>query len=210
GTLSVIGAVSPPGGDLSDPVVQATLKVVKVFWSLDDQLAFERHFPAIGWLSSYSLYHDNLADYFKDEIEEKWEEMRRYSMQLLQKESELKELVRLVGQDSLSPQDRIIMETTKSIREDFLHQSAFDQEDAYTKLSKQSRMLGVILELHEACLRALDRSVPLAFLIEFPVRERIARMRYAHEEESGLYGEIMKDIEEQISKLSVNEAAGEE
>jgi V/A-type H+-transporting ATPase subunit A len=210
GTLSVIGAVSPPGGDLSDPVVQATLKVVKVFWSLEDQLAFERHFPAIGWLSSYSLYHENLADYFKDEIEEKWEEMRKHSMLLLQKESELKELVRLVGQDSLSPQDRIIMETTKSIREDFLHQSAFDQEDAYTKLSKQIRMLGVILELHEACLRAVDKSVPLAALVELPVRERIARMRYAHEEESGLFDEIAKDIEEQISKLSTKEAAGDE
>ena len=210
GTLSVIGAVSPPGGDLSDPVVQATLKVVKVFWSLEDQLAFERHFPAIGWLSSYSLYHENLTDYFKDEIEEKWEEMRKHSMLLLQKESELKELVRLVGQDSLSPQDRIIMETTKSIREDFLHQSAFDQEDAYTKLSKQNRMLGVILELHEACLKAIDKSVPLAALVELPVRERIARMRYADEKQSGLFDEIAKDIEEQISKLSTKEAAGDE
>ncbi len=210
GTLSVIGAVSPPGGDLSDPVVQATLKVVKVFWSLEDQLAFERHFPAIGWLSSYSLYHENLADYFKDEIEDEWEDMRKHSMLLLQKESELKELVRLVGQDSLSPQDRIIMETTKSIREDFLHQSAFDQEDAYTKLSKQIRMLGVILELHEACLMALDKNVPLPALVELPVRETIAKMRYAHEEERGLFDQIAKDIEEQISKLYKKETADEE
>jgi V/A-type H+-transporting ATPase subunit A len=210
GTLSVIGAVSPPGGDLSDPVVQATLKVVKVFWSLEDQLAFERHFPAIGWLSSYSLYHENLADYFDDEIDEKWEQMRKHAMELLQKESELKELVRLVGQDSLSAQDRIVMETTKSIREDFLHQSAFDQEDAYTRLSKQSHMLGVILGLHEACLRAIEKSVPLSELVELPVRGKIARMRYAPEEEKGLFDDILKDIEQQISTLSNVEAAGDE
>lgn len=210
GTLSVIGAVSPPGGDLSDPVVQATLKVVKVFWSLEDQLAFERHFPAIGWLSSYSLYHENLADYFKDEVEERWEEMRKHAMLLLQKESELKELVRLVGVDSLSDQDRIILETTKSIREDFLHQSAFDQEDSYTRLSKQNQMLGVILELHDACLKAAERNVPLESLFSLPVREKITRMRYVPEDESGIFDEIHKGIETGISGLSKESRSGEE
>ena len=210
GTLSVIGAVSPPGGDLSDPVVQATLKVVKVFWSLEDQLAFERHFPAIGWLSSYSLYHENLADYFVDEVEERWEGMRKHAMLLLQKESELKELVRLVGVDSLSDQDRIILETTKSIREDFLHQSAFDQEDAYTRLSKQSRMLGVILELHDACLKAAERDAPLERLFTLPVREKITRMRYVPEDESGIFDEIHKDIEREIGGLSVENRVADE
>jgi len=210
GTLSVIGAVSPPGGDLSDPVVQATLKVVKVFWSLEDQLAFERHFPAIGWLSSYSLYHENLADYFTDEVEKGWEEMRKRAMMLLQKESELKELVRLVGVESLSDQDRIVLETTKSIREDFLHQSAFDPEDAYTRLTKQDRMLGVILELHDACLSAVERNVPLESLFELPVREKITRMRYVPEEESGIFDEIHKDIEAQIGGLAKESRSGEE
>lgn len=209
GTLSVIGAVSPPGGDLSDPVVQATLKVVKVFWSLEDQLAFERHFPAIGWLSSYSLYHENLTDYFKDEVDEKWEGMRKRAMLLLQKESELRELVRLVGVDSLSDQDRIILETTKSIREDFLHQSAFDQEDAYTRLSKQNRMLGVMLELHDACLKAAEKNVPLESLFSLPVKEKITRMRYVPEDESGIFDEIHEDIEKEINGLSKEGRSGE-
>ena len=210
GTLSVIGAVSPPGGDLSDPVVQATLKVVKVFWSLEDQLAFERHFPAIGWLSSYSLYHENLTDYFREEVDAEWERMRTHAMQLLQKESELRELVRLVGVDSLSDQDRIILETTKSIREDFLHQSAFDDEDAYTRLSKQNRMLGVILELHEASLRAVEKNIPLESLFKLPVKEKITRMRYVPEDQSGIFDEIHADIEKEISGLSKQDRSGEE
>jgi V/A-type H+-transporting ATPase subunit A len=209
GTLSVIGAVSPPGGDLSDPVVQATLKVVKVFWSLEDQLAFERHFPAIGWLSSYSLYHENLTDYFASEVEENWEQMRKHSMMLLQKEAELKELVRLVGVDSLSAQDRIVLETAKSIREDFLHQSAYDPEDAYTRLSKQSRMLGVLLELHQASLKVLEKNVPLERLLKVPVKEKITRMRYVPEDQAGLFDEIHKDIENQIAGL-LKESRSEE
>jgi V/A-type H+-transporting ATPase subunit A len=202
GTLSVIGAVSPPGGDLSDPVVQATLKVVKVFWSLEDQLAFERHFPAIGWLSSYSLYHENLAGYFAGEVDEGWEDMRKRTMMILQKEAELKELVRLVGIDSLSAQDRIVLETAKSVREDFLHQSAYDAEDAYTRLSKQSRMLGALLELHEASLKGLEKDIPLERLIELPVKEKITRMRYVPEDQAGMFDEIHKDIENQIAGLS--------
>ncbi len=210
GTLSVIGAVSPPGGDLSDPVVQATLKVVKVFWSLEDQLAFERHFPAIGWLSSYSLYHDNLKDYFRNEVAERWEAIRAESMELLQKEAELKELVRLVGVDSLSPQDRLILETTKSIREDFLHQSAFDRDDAYTRLSKQFRMLHVILELHRACLKALERRVPLRQLLDLPVRERITRMRRVPEDGLGQFDTMIEEINSQVADRSREDRAEEE
>ena len=210
GTLSVIGAVSPPGGDLSDPVVQATLKVVKVFWSLEDQLAFERHFPAISWLTSYSLYHDGLRDYFRDNVAADWEGMRAEAMQLLQKEAELKELVRLVGIDALSPQDRIILETTKSIREDFLHQSAFDPEDAYTRLQKQFRMLRAILELHHACIRAIEKKCPLRKLLDLPVRERIARMRYVPEKDIGQFDAIEDDIEAQLTSCLKENRTGEE
>jgi V/A-type H+-transporting ATPase subunit A len=210
GTLSVIGAVSPPGGDLSDPVVQATLKVVKVFWSLEDQLAFERHFPAISWLTSYSLYHDGLRDYFRDNVAADWEGMRAEAMQLLQKEAELKELVRLVGIDALSPQDRIILETTKSIREDFLHQSAFDPEDAYTRLQKQFRMLRAILELHHACIRAIEKKCPLRKLLDLPVREKIARMRYVPEKDIGQFDAIEDDIEAQLTSCLKENRTGEE
>lgn len=210
GTLSVIGAVSPPGGDLSDPVVQATLKVVKVFWSLEDQLAFERHFPAIGWLTSYSLYHDNLRDYFRNEIAEDWEELRTEAMVLLQKEAELRELVRLVGIDSLSSQDRIVLETTKSIREDFLHQSAFDPDDAYTRLSKQYKMLRVILELHRACLRALDEEVPLRKLLDLKVREHISRARLVSEEKVDEFDGILQEIDKEVTDKSSENRVGED
>ncbi|MCK4236325.1 MAG: V-type ATP synthase subunit A [Candidatus Krumholzibacteria bacterium] len=210
GTLSVIGAVSPPGGDLSDPVVQATLKVVKVFWSLEDQLAFERHFPAIGWLSSYSLYHDNLRDYFRNEVAENWEELRTESMELLQKEAELKELVRLVGVDSLSPQDRVVLETTKSIREDFLHQSAFDLDDAYTRLSKQFRMLQVILDLHHTYIKAVERNVPLENLLDLPVKKRISNIRFIPEDDTERFDEILNEIKTQVAEREMAVRTGEQ
>jgi V/A-type H+-transporting ATPase subunit A len=209
GTLSVIGAVSPPGGDLSDPVVQATLKVVKVFWSLEDQLAFERHFPAIGWLSSYSLYHDNLREYFRGEVEEEWEDIRTTAMGLLQKESELRELVRLVGVDSLSAGDRIVLETSKHIREDFLHQSAFDPEDEYTRLGKQFLMLKSIIELHRECERALEKKAPLRKLLELPVKEKISRMRYIKEDDFAEFDAIRSEITAQISESMTENRVGE-
>ena len=209
GTLSTIGAVSPPGGDLSDPVVQATLKVVKVFWALEDQLAFERHFPAIGWLSSYSLYHDNLREYFRSEVEEEWEDVRITAMSLLQKEAELKELVRLVGVDSLSTSDRIVLETSKHIREDFLHQSAFDPDDAYTRLRKQFLMLKMIVELHRACVRAIEKKAPLRKLLELPVRERITRMRYIKEDDLAEFDSILGDITAQIADSMTENRVGE-
>jgi V/A-type H+-transporting ATPase subunit A len=209
GTLSTIGAVSPPGGDLSDPVVQATLKVVKVFWALEDTLAFERHFPAIGWLSSYSLYHDNLREYFRTEVDEDWDDVRTTAMGLLQKEAELRELVRLVGVDSLSPSDRIVLETSKHIREDFLHQSAFDPDDAYTRLTKQFLMLKVIVELHRACERAIEKKAPLRKLLELPVREKITRMRYIKEDDLAEFDSILGDITAQIADSMTENRAGE-
>ena len=210
GTLSVIGAVSPPGGDLSDPVVQATLKVVKVFWSLEDQLAFERHFPAISWLTSYSLYHDALRDHFRAEVADDWGRVRTETMELLQKESELKELVRLVGVDALSPQDRVVLETTKMIREDFLHQSAFDPEDAYTRLEKQYRMLTAILDLHRGSIEAVEKRCPVRKLLDLPVRERISRMRYVAEKDLAQFDDIAREIQEQLAGCLKESRTGEE
>jgi len=183
---------------------------VKVFWSLEDQLAFERHFPAISWLTSYSLYHDGLRDYFRNSVAEDSELLRTEAMELLQKEAELKELVRLVGIDSLSPQDRIVLETTKSIREDFLHQSAFDAEDAYTRLAKQYRMLKTILDLHYACIKAIEKRCPLRKLIELPIREAIAKMRYVREEDLDRFDEIRNEIEEQLTACLQESRTGEE
>ncbi len=179
GSLSVLGAVSPPGGDLGDPVVQATLKMVQVFWALDDQLAFKRHFPAINWLTSYSLYLDNLEDYMGKEIGAGWMRMRETAVKLLQKESELEEIARLIGMDMLSDEDRLILLTSKSIREDFLHQNAFHELDAYTSLAKQSRMLEAILKLHDRCGEVLKAGQDISFS---SIREKIARAKYIPEE----------------------------
>lgn len=209
GTLTVVGAVSPPGGDLSDPVVQATLKVVKVFWALDDQLAFERHFPAIGWLTSYSLYHDNLGNYMRNEVDEQWDELRVVAMSILQKEAELKELVRLVGLDSLSDNDRLILESAKHIREDFLHQSAFDAVDAYTRLKKQFKMLETIVELHRACKKAIEKKAPLRKLLELKVRDRIARMRNVDEDKLEIFDQMQEEIKIQIAESFVENRATE-
>ncbi|GAB4338275.1 MAG: V-type ATP synthase subunit A [Candidatus Abyssubacteria bacterium] len=183
GAVSAIGAVSPPGGDLSDPVVQATLKVVKVFWSLEDKLAYERHFPAINWLTSYSLYHEHLREFFEKEIAADWTNLRRETMEILQKESELKEIARLVGLDALSPSDRLILETARSIREDFLHQNAFHEIDSYASFSKQYKMLKTIIEFHHTAMEALQEAIPIEEITRLPVREEIARMRYTAEQE---------------------------
>nr|MBN2070852.1 V-type ATP synthase subunit A [Candidatus Krumholzibacteriota bacterium] len=174
----------------------------KVFWALEDQLAFERHFPAIGWLTSYSLYHDNLADYMRNEVSHQWAETRVAAMGILQKEEELKELVRLVGLDSLSDNDRVVLETAKHIREDFLHQSAFDAVDAYTRMGKQFRMLDTIIRLHGACERAIEKKVPLRRLLELNVRESIARMRSIPEDDIGGFDAIQEEIEKQIAESS--------
>ena len=181
--LSVIGAVSPAGGDTSEPVTQATLRIVKVFWSLDSDLAYKRHFPAINWLSSYSLYVDTLEKWFNAQVEENWTGMRAQIMRLLQEEAELNEIVQLVGMDALSAPDRLKLEAARSIREDFLHQNAFHETDTYTSLNKQYRMMELILDYYKKAGEALAAGVAIERLVALPVRENIGRFKYVDEAE---------------------------
>jgi V/A-type H+-transporting ATPase subunit A len=204
GAVSAIGAVSPPGGDLSDPVVQATLKVVKVFWSLEDKLAYERHFPAINWLTSYSLYHDHLRDFFEQEVAEDWTVMRTEAMALLQKEDELKEIARLVGLDALSPTDRLVLETSRSIREDFLHQNAFHEVDSYASFEKQYKMLKTIMRFHGAASDAIERGSSIDDIAALTSREEIGRMRYITEEELDKLDDLGMRSEQQVKALAEN------
>lgn len=182
GALSVIGAVSPPGGDLSDPVVQATLKVVKVFWALDDRLANMRHFPAINWLLSYSLYADNLRSFYQNRVAEDFPDLRQEALQLLEEEAELLEIARLVGIESLSSRERLILDTARSLREDFLHQNAFHVEDTYSSMRKQYLMLRNILHFHHLGLKALEAGLELERILALPVKERITTMKYEPQE----------------------------
>ncbi|GAI92291.1 unnamed protein product, partial [marine sediment metagenome] len=182
GSLSTIGAVSPPGGDLSEPVTQATLRVVRVFWALVAELAYQRHFPAIHWLRSYSLYLEDLEKYFAQKVATDWIKLRARAMALLQQEDELKETVRLVGLDALSNQDRIAMETARSLREDFLQQFAFHDIDTYTSIKKQYLMLKTVLSYYDVSLEALKEEISLDSLVSLSVREDIAKMKYVPEE----------------------------
>ncbi|HOT73700.1 MAG TPA: V-type ATP synthase subunit A [Anaerohalosphaeraceae bacterium] len=202
GALSIIGAVSPPGGDLSDSVVQATLHVVKVFWSLLARLAQQRHFPAIDWLTSYSFYKQYLADTFEDkEKGREFVQMTREAMVLLEKESELVEIVRLVGAEAISAADRMALETAKSIREDFLHQNAFHKVDTYTPIEKQYDLLKLILHFHRQGLAAIERGVEPAELFALPVREEIARAKYIDYTEAEKIQAILDKIDSQIKEL---------
>lgn len=178
GALTVIGAVSPPGGDLSDPVVQATLRVVKVFWSLEAKLAYSRHFPAISWLNSYSLYNENIKEYVENNIHEDYFLIQSEAMKLLEKESELEEIVRLVGVESLSGPDRLILLASKMIREDFLHQNAFHETDTYTSIEKQYKMLKVIIYFYNKCLDYLNSGVDIRKIEKMAIKDKIARMKY--------------------------------
>ncbi|MBE0416193.1 MAG: V-type ATP synthase subunit A [Coriobacteriia bacterium] len=197
GSVSVVGSVSPPGGDLSEPVVQNTLRVVKVFWALEDRLAYERHFPAINWLVSYSLYLDKITPYWREAVSDEYRARRDKCMELLQRESELAEISRLVGVEALSPEEQIIMETAKSIREDFLQQNAFRDDDQFTSLVTQDRLLRVILLFHEKALQAQAEGAPLKEIFDAPVRERIARAKYTTEE-TDVFSQIESDIETQL------------
>jgi len=202
GALSIIGAVSPPGGDLSDSVVQATLHVVKVFWSLKGELAYQRHFPAIDWLTSYSFYKQYLRECFEDK--EQGEEMERLAVQamsLLEQEAELLEIVRLVGAEALSPQDRLSLETSRSIREDFLHQNAFHEVDTYTSMDKQYEMLKTVLHFHKQALSAIETGVETADIFKLPVREEIARAKYIPHEFITKVTKIRDDIDQHIKQL---------
>ncbi len=205
GTLSVVGAVSPPGGDLSDPVVQATLRVVKVFWGLEDKLAYKRHFPAINWLMSYSLYHDNIEAFLKKNVSEDFIELRKTAMKLLQEESELEEIARLVGVESLSEHDRLILEAARSIREDFLHQHAFHEVDTYSSFMKQYKMLKLIIRYFVEAKKALEKGVAFKELANLKVREDIARAKYIDEKEIDKIDKIQETLVKEIeSKITSN------
>ena len=181
GALSVIGAVSPPGGDISEPVSQATLRIVKVFWGLDSALAYKRHFPAINWLTSYSLYADSLGSWFNENVSDEWTTLRARLMALLSDEASLDEIVKLVGMDALSPTDRLKMETARSIREDFLHQLAFHEVDTYSSLRKQYLMMKLVLRFYDGSLDALKKGANIEKLVSIPSRESIGRFKYVHE-----------------------------
>jgi len=183
GSFTIIGSVSPPGGDLSEPVVQNTLRIVKVFWGLDYALAHKRHFPAINWLNSYSLYLNNLEDYFKENISKDWGKLRQAAMRLLQEEAELEEIVRLVGIDSLSNREQLILMVTKSIREDYLYQSAYDAVDQYTSYTKQNLLLNLIITLYHEALSAIEAGVELSKIKSLKAIPLIARARLIPEEE---------------------------
>ena len=199
GSLSVIGAVSPPGGDTSEPVSQATLRIVKVFWGLDSALAYKRHFPAINWLTSYSLYLDNMQDWFNNTVAEDWMSDRQRMMSLLTEEAALEEIVQMVGMAALSPSDRLKMEAARSIREDFLHQNSFHEIDTYTPLRKQYLMMKLVLAFYDQASEALAKGAPMKELLIMEVRERIGRYKYTTtdqiEEE---YEKIMKELREEI------------
>ena len=192
GALSVIGAVSPPGGDISEPVSQATLRIVKVFWGLDAALAYQRHFPAINWLTSYSLYLDSIGPWFNENVNEEWISIRQEMMSLLQEEAELNEIVQMVGMDALSPTDRLKMEASRSIREDFLHQNSFHEIDTYTSLEKQYLMMKLVIGYYNEGVKALDSGADIKDLIDLSVREDIGRFKYTEE----------KDIDKEYKRIS--------
>lgn len=201
GSITAIGAVSPPGGDLSEPVSQATLRIVKVFWGLSAQLAYKRHFPAVDWLTSYSLYSDKLNLWFNKNVDADWEKQRAAAMRILQEEASLDEIVRLVGMDALSQEDRLTMETAKSIREDYLHQNAFHEVDTYASLKKQHKMLRLILLSDELGRDALSRRVDIEDILALPVREEIGRSKYIPESEMGRLDEIEEKLKQSMAAL---------
>ncbi len=202
GSVSAIGAVSPQGGDLSEPVSQATLRIVKVFWGLSSSLAYKRHFPAIDWLISYSLYADKLADWYNQNVSEDFTRMRSFAMTVLQEESELDEIVRLVGADALSYKDRLTMETAKSIREDYLHQNAFHEVDTFTSLDKQYKIMKLIYDFHRLSNEALKNGAEFADIINLPVREKIGRAKYITESELDKLDEINVEIKSSLKALT--------
>ena len=202
GAVTAIGAVSPPGGDISEPVTQSTLRIVKVFWGLDAQLAYQRHFPSINWLNSYSLYADRIGKWMDEEIASDWSELRVEAMALLQEEANLQEIVRLVGIDALSEGDRLKLEVAKSIREDYLQQNAFHEVDTYTSLDKQHKMLKLILQFKNEADRALEAGVYLdKILAQDEIRDRIARAKYIPESEISKIDQIGVDLTADMDKL---------
>lgn len=201
GSVTAIGAVSPPGGDLSEPVSQATLRIVKVFWGLSASLAYKRHFPAIDWLQSYSLYADRLSDWYAEHIGEEWNSLRQKFMAILQEEATLDEIVRLVGMDALGARDRLTMEVAKTIREDYLHQNAFHEVDTYASLEKQLRMMRLIIDFYRLSNEAISENVDIEDIIEIPVREKIGRAKYIEEKDIAKFDEIEEELKNEIKAL---------
>jgi V/A-type H+-transporting ATPase subunit A len=197
GSLSVIGAVSPPGGDFSEPVTQNTLRITKVFWALDASLADRRHFPAINWLTSYSLYLDCIECWWSSEVSPDWKDLRVKAMALLQKEAELKEIVQLVGADALPERDRVMLEGARVIREDFLQQFAYDEVDSYCSAQKQFKMLKVMLHFFDKSLEALEKGLVASDIVEIEVKDDIARLKFV---EDGKVDQAIKDIEKKIDE----------
>jgi V/A-type H+-transporting ATPase subunit A len=208
GALSAIGAVSPPGGDTSEPVSQATLRIVKVFWGLDSDLAYRRHFPAINWLSSYSLYTDRLNKWFDENVAKAWSKLRAETMVLLQEETELNEIVQLVGLDAISVNERIKLEAARSVREDYLHQNSFHEVDTYSSLRKQYLLLKLIMSYYHRCISALADGAAFRDLAGLAVREKIGRFKYV--EESAIetaYDDVDREMSEAIGALTAGEEA---
>jgi len=201
GALTVIGAVSPPGGDISEPVSQATLRIVKVFWGLDANLAYRRHFPAINWLNSYSLYQTKVDSWMDVNVGPEFSQNRKRAMALLQEESSLQEIVRLVGRDTLSEKDQLKLEVAKSIREDYLQQNAFMESDTYTSLTKQDKMLQLVLKFYDEGKRGLESGAYLKEISEMPVREKIARAKYMPESDLDKMNDILNEIENEVDNL---------
>lgn len=206
GALSVIGAVSPPGGDISEPVSQATLRIVKVFWGLDSALAYRRHFPAINWLNSYSLYLDNMKDWYGEFVAQDFLELRQRMMTLLQEEAELEEVVKMVGMDALSDMDRLKLEAARSIREDFLHQNSFHEVDTYTSLTKQYHMMQLIMEYYEKAKEVLDKGGDIEKVLSIAVRETIGRFKYVTEQQiEEEYHKVSKELVRELSEVCKEE-----
>ncbi len=201
GSLTVVGAVSPPGGDLSEPVTQNTLRVTKVFWSLEANLAYRRHFPAINWLTSYSLYAEDLGEYFRDNVAPDFSKQRTEGLTILQQESELEEIVRLVGLDALSPKEQLVLDTARALREDFLMQYAFDDIDTYTSLKKQYFLLKNIIEFHKAADQALDKGIKLADIVALPVKEKLGRAKMITEDKISEIESLSENIKTEIADL---------
>ena len=206
GALSVIGAVSPPGGDISEPVSQATLRIVKVFWGLDSSLAYKRHFPAINWLTSYSLYLDNMEKWFNEKVAPDWMTGRQKMMSLLQDEAELEEIVKMVGMDALSAGDRLKMEAARSIREDFLHQNSFHEVDTYSSLKKQYLLMKLVVAYYEQGVEALEKGANIQDLVKLDVREKIGRFKYVLEENlDEEYKAVLEQLAKEISNITGKE-----
>ena len=207
GTLTAIGAVSPQGGDISEPVTQATLRIVKVFWGLDSSLAYRRHFPAINWLNSYSLYKDHMNPWFSENVASDWTRLTGWALGVLQKESELDEIVKLVGMDALSPSDRLTLEVARSVREDFLQQNAFSPDDSYTPLDKQYKLLKTVEAYYEKCNEAIAKGADMEKLAELPAREAIGRLKSAP---VSVFDEEMKKVLDALDKEISETLSGEE